>query len=108
MHNVTAAIQDAMKAAGLSQRQLASTTQISQPTLSRILNGGREAKLPELVLIAQATGTSLTQLTGTGIAERVECAARATNGSDMTAMRQQLIRYMEFDAHLDDYAIPAS
>src|SRR6478672_1584691 len=93
--------------AGLSQRALADETGISQSTLSRIISGDREAKLPELVAIAWATGRTLPELTGTStVAQRVECAARATNGSPMEAMRAQLLQYLELDAYLEDQGIP--
>ena len=80
--NVGALIERARVAAGLSQRGLADATGISQPTLSRIISGNRVAKLPEIVLIAQATGYTVAQLTGTEtVADRVQCAAQATNDS---------------------------
>ena len=49
-------IERARVAAGLSQRALADATGISQPTLSRIISGGRAPKMPEVVAIAWATG----------------------------------------------------
>jgi ribosome-binding protein aMBF1 (putative translation factor) len=42
----------ALAAAKMSQRTLAATTKISQPTLSRIISGERAAKMPDLVAIA--------------------------------------------------------
>ncbi|MFW5415285.1 helix-turn-helix transcriptional regulator [Nocardiopsis sp. CNT-189] len=102
-------IERARAAAGLSQRALADATGISQSTLSRIISGDRAAKMPELVAIAWETGHTVAQLTGNGaVSERVECAARATNGSDMDAMRQALLDFLELDAYLDDQAIPAT
>ncbi|WFP16686.1 helix-turn-helix domain-containing protein [Citricoccus muralis] len=107
MSSITAAINTALEHSTLSQRALAEKTGISQPTLNRILTGAREAKLPEIILIADATGCTVAQLTGTGVSERVECVARATNGSGMDTMRQRLLHFMELDAYLDDQAIPA-
>lgn len=102
-------IERARAAAGLSQRALADVTGISQPTLSRIISGDRVAKMPEVVLIAQATGHTVAQLTGTGtVADRVQCAARATNHSAMEDMRKALLHFLELDAYLDDQAIPAA
>jgi transcriptional regulator with XRE-family HTH domain len=102
-------IERAREATGLSQRALASATGISQSTLSRIISGDRPAKMPELVVIAAATGRTIAELTGQSqIAKRVKCAARATSGSSMEAMRQELVHYLELDAYLDDQGIPAA
>ena len=107
--NVGALIERARIAAGLSQRGLADATAISQPTLSRIISGDRIAKLPEIVLIAQATGHTIRQLTGTGtVGDRAQCAARATNGSDMESMREALLDFLELNDYLDDQAVPAT
>jgi transcriptional regulator with XRE-family HTH domain len=107
--DVGARIDRAREAAGISQRNLADTTGISQSTLSRIISGDREAKLPELVEIAGATGHTLAELTGTGtVADRVQCAARSTNGSGMAGMRAALLHFLELDDYLDDQAIPAT
>lgn len=106
--DVGALIERAREAAGLSQRALADATGISQSTLSRIISGDRVAKIPEIVTIAQATGHTVAQLTGVGTADRVQCAARATNDSDMEGMRQALLHFLELDDYLDDHAIPAT
>jgi len=102
-------IERALKAANLSQRSLAVTTGISQPTLSRIVGGERAAKMTEIIAIARATGHTIAQLTGTTtVADRVQCAPRATNESDMQQMRDALLHYLELDAYLDDQAVPAT
>lgn len=94
--------------AKLSQRGLADLTGISQTTLSRIIAGERLVKMPEVVLIAEATGTTVAQLTGTGdIQERVQYAARSTNGSSMETMREKLLHFIELNDYLDDQGIPA-
>ncbi|MBN9128263.1 MAG: helix-turn-helix transcriptional regulator [Paenarthrobacter ureafaciens] len=99
----------ALKAAQLSQRAAADTTGISQPTLSRIINGERAAKVPELLAIAAVTGYTFAELTGQSrIAERAQVAARATAGVTMEQMRSALLRYLELDAYLDDQGITAS
>ncbi|GAA2218073.1 helix-turn-helix domain-containing protein [Micromonospora olivasterospora] len=102
-------IERARVEAGLSQRALADKTGISQPTLSRIISGDRSAKMPEIVAIAWATGRTVAQLTGgRAVADRVQCAARATNGSGMDGMRQALLHFLELDDYLDEQAIPAT
>jgi transcriptional regulator with XRE-family HTH domain len=106
---VGALIEKARVATGLSQRALADATGISQPTLSRIISGDRVAKLPEIVTIAWATGHTVAQLTGAStVADRVQCAARATNGSAMAEMRDALLHFLELDDYLDEQAVPAA
>ncbi len=100
-------IERARAAAGLSQRALADMTGISQPTLSRVISGQRTAKIPELMAIAWATGVTVAELAGTGtVAERVECAARATNHADMDGMREALLHFLELNDYLSGQAIP--
>ncbi|MFD6095740.1 helix-turn-helix domain-containing protein [Nocardiopsis flavescens] len=107
--DIGARIERARQAASMSQRALADATGISQSTLSRIISGDRVAKMPEIVAIAWETGHTVAQLTGIGVvSERVQCAARATNDSDMAGMRQALLDFLELDAYLDDQAIPAT
>jgi transcriptional regulator with XRE-family HTH domain len=102
-------IELARMAAGLSQRALADTTGISQSTLSRVISGQRPAKVPELVVIAWATGVTVAELAGTGtVAGRAECAARATNQTDMDGMREALLHFLELDDYLSGQAIPAT
>lgn len=93
--------------AKLSQRRLADLTEISQTTLSRIIVGERLAKMPEIVLIARATGTTVAQLTGiSDVPQRVQYAARSTNGSSMETMRRKLLHFIELNDYLDDQGIP--
>lgn len=104
-----ALIDRARVAAGLSQRALADATGISQSTLSRIISGDRTAKMPEVVAIAWATGHTVAQLTGTGtVADRAQCAARATCDSGIDRMREALLHFLELDEYLNDQAIPAT
>ncbi len=64
--------------------------------------------MPELMAIAWATGVTVAELAGTGtVAERVECAARATNHADMDGMREALLHFVELDDYLSGQAIPA-
>lgn len=107
--SVGALIDRARVAAGLSQRALADATGISQSTLSRIISGDRVAKMPEVIAIAWATGHTVAQLTGAGtVADRIQCAARATNDTGMEGMRQSLLHFLELDDYLEDQAIPAA
>ena len=107
--DIGASIERARAAAGLSQRALADTTGISQPTLSRIISGDRPAKMPEIVAIAWATGHTVAQLTGLEtVADRAQCAARATNDCGMATMRETLLHYLALDDYLDEQAISAA
>jgi transcriptional regulator with XRE-family HTH domain len=102
-------IERARSVAGLSQRALADATGISQSTLSRIISGDRVAKMPEVMEIAWATGHTVAQLTGVGtVADRVQCAARATNDSGMAGMLEALLHFLELDDYLNDQAISAT
>lgn len=102
-------VECALAAAGMSQRSLAKETGLSQSTVSRIISEDREAKMPELLLIAWVTGTPVAELSGLGsVADRVQCAARATDGSAMGEMRDALLHFLELDAYLEDQAIPAA
>ncbi|MGH3245258.1 MAG: helix-turn-helix domain-containing protein [Trebonia sp.] len=106
---VGARVERARVAAGLSQRALADITGISQPTLSRVISGSRPAKMPELVAIAWATGATVTELAGSGtVAERVQCAARATGDAGMEGMREALLHFLELDDYLSGQAIPSA
>lgn len=65
--------------------------------------------MPEIVAIAWATGHTVAQLThGRTVADRIQCAARATNDSDMDRIRETLLHFLELNDYLDDQAIPAS
>ena len=65
--------------------------------------------MPELAAIAWATGATVTELAGTGtVADRAECAARATNHADMDSMRDALLHFLELDDYLHDQAIPVT
>jgi transcriptional regulator with XRE-family HTH domain len=102
-------IERARVAAGLSRRALADETGISQSTLSRIISGDRMAKMPEIMLIAHATGHTVAQLTGARVvAERVQCAAPTAADSGMEDMRKALMHFLELNDYLDDQAVPAA
>ncbi len=102
-------INSAVLTANLTQRELENRTGISQSTLHRILTGKRAAKIPELLAIAEATGCTIGTLTGVStVAERVQCAARSTNGSNMAGMREEMLHFVELNDYLADQAVPAS
>ena len=65
--------------------------------------------MPEVVAVAWATGHTVAQLTGVGtVADRVQCAARATHGSGMDRMYEALLDFLELNDYLNDQAIPAT
>lgn len=106
--DVTSRIKQAFEAAGLGQRAISERTGISQSTLSRIVSGDRPAKMPEIVSIAWATGTTVAELTGLStVSDRAQCVARATNNADMSALHGELLHFLELNAYLEDQGIPA-
>ncbi|MGN2635214.1 helix-turn-helix domain-containing protein [Nocardia takedensis] len=108
MTTVGERIERAGVAAGLSQRELATVTGISQATLSRTIRNERVAKMNELIAIAAATGYVLTELTGASeVVGEVRCAARSANGVPMDSMYAQVLHFIELDAYLDDQSIAA-
>lgn len=98
-------VEAALEHAAITQRQLAGQTGIAQSTISRIVRGNRQPTVPELIKISESTGYSLTQLTGTGVSQRLQTAARSVDGASMTQMRERLEFMLELDAFLDDQAI---
>lgn len=101
-------IDSALKRSGLSQRDVAKATGISQATISRIITGERAAKMTEVLMIAWETGTTVAELTGAGaVADRMQCVARATGAGDVSQMHASLMGFLELDAYLEDQAIPA-
>jgi HTH-type transcriptional regulator, cell division transcriptional repressor len=97
----------ARKHIAMSQRALAQASGLSQATLSRIEAQVRTPKMDEVVALAWALGCTTGDLTGSAVADRLECAARTTDGADMHAMRSELAFYLTLDAYLEDQAIPA-
>lgn len=101
-------IKRACEAAGLGQRAISERTGISQSTLSRIVSGDRPAKMPEVVSVAWATGTTVAELTGlSSVQERALCSARATENADMSTLHRKLMHFLELNAYLEDQGIPA-
>ncbi|WBQ06262.1 helix-turn-helix domain-containing protein [Kribbella sp. CA-293567] len=99
-------IEAARKAAGLSQRQLAEMAGIAQATLSRIEQDIRPAKMNEILALAWALGCPASELMAcSGVRDRLECVARATEQSGMETMRGELGHYLELDAYLEDQGI---
>ncbi|GAA1470944.1 helix-turn-helix transcriptional regulator [Corynebacterium felinum] len=106
MKNLSYTIHNACRASKISPRELAERTGISQAIVEGILNGTRTIKMPEIILIAEATGCTVAQLTGNSVANRVHCVSQSPNDSCMQEIKQQLIYFLELDAYLDDQAIP--
>ena len=104
---IGARIAQARSASGLAQRDLERETGISQTTLCRIENGTREPKMNEVLAIAWATGSTISELTGhSPVRDRVQCAARASDEASMDTIRRELTHYLELDAYLEAQAIP--
>lgn len=96
----------AIDRSGKSQREISRESGIPQARISRLASGDLTPKAPELLLLANATGSTVRTLTGSqAIADRVEYAARASDGSSMVKMREIVIAYMELNDYLHEQAI---
>lgn len=97
--HMAAAIESAREAAHMSRRALEDRTGISESTLRRILSGRRTVKMTEIIQIADALGCTAAQLTGTAIADRVQCApagfALRHTGRDRGDLTIRLVRELE-------------
>lgn len=67
----------------------------------------RPAKMPEVVVIARATGCAVARFSGSAtVADRVQCATRVAGDCDLAEMRTALLRFMELNDYLDGQAVP--
>lgn len=99
-------IVNARKAVGMSQRDLAAETGLSQPTIQRIEKGERTASRLELVLIADGCGVLVDDLLGTSkIADEVRCAGR-TDEVGSKELADYLIYAFGVARRLDQLGIP--
>lgn len=99
-------IVDARKAVGMTQRDLASETELSQSTIQRIEKGERTASRLELVLIADGCGVLVDDLLGTNnIADEVRCAGR-TDEPGSKELADYLIYAFGVARRLDQLGIP--
>lgn len=99
-------ILDARKSVGMSQRDLAAETGLSQPTIQRIEKGQRTASRLELVLIADGCGVLVDDLLGTNnIADQVCCAGR-TDEPGSKELADYLIYTFGVARRLDQLGIP--
>ena len=97
---------DARKAVSMSQRDLATETGLSQPTIQRIEKGERTASRLELVLIADGCGVLVDDLLGTSkIADEVSCAGR-TDEPGSKELADYLIYAFGVARRLDQLGIP--
>lgn len=100
--SIGARIERARAAAGLSRQALAEAVGFSRRALGRIISGERGARVPEVLVIVAATGTTVAALTGIGVvSDRAQCAIHPAD------MREALLRHLELNAYLDEQAIPA-
>jgi len=104
-------VRRARERVGLNQRQLATLTGISQPTISRVESGERAAlAVTELHRIAMATGTTVTALTREpDEGDRILMAARVAAAADPAATEVAELAaawLLELDAVLDALSLP--
>lgn len=93
---------------GMGQRQLARLSSVPQTTISRIESGLREPSAAETVLLADAVGATVGEITGDSYVERESvCAARAV-GDDVDAMQRELVALLEVSDVLDRHGFVKS
>lgn len=85
----------------MSQRDVAAESGLPQSTLSRIETGTREASAAEIVLVANAIGATVAEITGTSYVRDETTRAARTVGADVEAMYDELVRYLEVSDYLD-------
>jgi transcriptional regulator with XRE-family HTH domain len=100
-------IRSLREGANLSQRNVVAETGISQTTLSRIENGESLPRVDQAVSLAWALGCPVEMiLEDNPIRNRVLCATRANQASaDVSAVKENLIFFLEMDAHLAAHGI---
>lgn len=91
---------------GMTQRDLASLTGLSQPTIHRIEVGEREASTLELAVIADACGVLVADLLGTNrLSDEVLCAGR-TDDEGSKALSDYLEYAFGLWRRLDEIGVP--
>ena len=98
-------IRDAMTALGLSQRDLATRSGVSQPTLQRSLTGNREFRVDELLDVAAALDVPLATLVDDPTDQGFLFAARTSSEGVETAkeaVRRRLETLLRIRTRLDE------
>ena len=96
----------ARKEVGMSQRDLARVSGISQPTIQRIETGAREPSLLQLSALAFGCGVSVETLRGSSpLREEVRVAGR-TNDAGSDDLAEYLLYALELSRELDEIGIP--
>ncbi len=91
---------------GMTQRQLASITGISQPTVNRILKGDRVPTMTEVICLADALGCSVAEVTGQSrVSHRLVGSARVSADASLACLSDELTQYFELDAFLDSHGV---
>ncbi len=97
---------EARETVGLSQRDLAQYSGISQSTIHRIETGQREASILELATLADACGVLIADLQGTNtLEEQVLCAGR-TDDAGSRALADYMIYAFGLAQRLDELGVP--
>ncbi|MGJ9616924.1 helix-turn-helix domain-containing protein [Actinotignum sp. GS-2025b] len=91
---------------GMSQRDLAASSGLSQPTIHRIETGVRPVALIELTLIADACGVLVDDLQGTPTIRNTVTYADCTDAASSEALADYLVYALGLAQRLDDIGIP--
>lgn len=103
---IGARVVEARKIVGMSQRDLAEESSLSQSTIHRIETGEREASASELATIADSCGVLVDDLLGTNtLSEHVRCAGR-TSDSGAGEMVNYLIYAFGMEQRLNELGVP--
>lgn len=99
-------IQDVRSKVGMSQRELARQSGISQPTVNRIERGDREPSMTEIALLADACGVLVADLHGRNtIVDEVRCAGRTDDGM-ARVLSDYLVYAFSCAKRLDEMHVP--
>ena len=97
---------EARNAVGMTQRDLAEASGISQPTIHRIEAGQRETSPVEIAVLADACGVLPADLHGTSAVAGDVVYAGRTDSAGSTALIEYMIYALGLARRLDELGVP--
>ena len=97
---------EARNAVGMTQRDLAEASGISQPTIHRIEAGQRETSPVEIAVLADACGVLPADLYGTSAVAGDVVYAGRTDSAGSTALIEYMIYVLGLARRLDELGVP--
>lgn len=104
--HVGANLREAREMVGMTQRDLAQVSDLSQPTIQRIEAGIREPSLLELSSLAFGCGVSVDDLRGTSSIHEEVLVAGRTDDAGATELAAYLTYALGVARELDEMGIP--